>query len=466
MALRTTSEAECTRRVNLDGNRQDSKRFYLDSLRGIAAIVVVCTHFIQAFYPFAVFGGSYRQQSSLETLLHWPPFSLAVSGHFAVCLFFVLSGFVLTSGHMQSQSQASTRLFRAMIKRPIRLGGMVAFSVVVGFFLIKCGFFLNDRVSWLTGSQPWFSSFWSESVSTWSLASDMVLGLFSTSENYNPPMWSIHKELKGSYIVFLYLLIRIRLTTTQRTAVLVALFLLLFNSIYVGFVIGLAFAELDQLPFADRVRAFPKKPLWILLIGLLVGMQPNYLQHSALSTPVAWTFLSTFGTGGFSMLGASLVFGSVLFSRPIQQALDHRVLRYVGSVSYAMYAMHFLLLGSFTSWLYLNVVSGLGHFGATICSVAVTIPVLALLSHIVTNTVDRRSHAFSNWFANKCLPDRRSTPLIESLAGNITNLGSIYLRRGRMQMIRGYCSVIAIPSRSEGRQSRSSLRDVSEKLEQ
>ncbi len=143
------------------------------------------------------------------------------------------------------------------------------------------------------------------------------------------------------------------------------------------------------------------------MIGLLVGMQPYYLQHSALSTPVAWTFLSTFGTGGFSMLGASLVFGSVLFSRPIQQALDHHVLRYVGSVSYAMYAMHFLLLGSFTSWLYLNVVDGLGHFGATICSIAITIPVLALLSHVVTNTVDRRSHALSNWFANKCLPDGR-----------------------------------------------------------
>ena len=128
--------------------------------------------------------------------------------------------------------------------------------------------------------------------------------------------------------------------------------------------------------------------------------------------------------------------------------------------------MHFLLLGSLTSWMYLSVVDGLGHFGATICSVAITIPVLALLSHVVTNTVDRRSHAFSNWFANKCLPDKRSTPLIESLVGKITNLGSIYLRRGRMQMIRGYCSVIAIPSRSEGRQSRSSLRDVSEKLEQ
>ena len=416
MARMNSNEAECSRRTNPEENKQDSKRLYLDSLRGIAAIVVVCTHFIQAFYPYAVFGGNYHQQSSFETFFHWPPFSLAVSGHFAVCLFFVLSGFVLATGHMKSQSHASTRLLKAMIKRPIRLGGMVAFSVLLGFALQKCGLFLNQPVSLLTGSRPWFSSFWLESVSIPSFASDMMFGLFSNSAEYNPPMWSIHKELKGSFIVFLYLLVRIRLSTNQRTVLLTALFLILFNSIYVGFVIGIAFAELDRLPFADRVKALLKNRMWILMIGLLVGMQPYYLQTSGPSTP-AWAILGKFGTGGFSMLGASVVFGCVLFSRPFQKVLDHRVLSYVGSVSYAMYAMHFLLLGSLTSWLYLNLVGGLGHFYATVTSVVATIPVLLVLSHVVTRTVDCPSNSLSNWLANKCVWDRRDTLAAELLEG-------------------------------------------------
>lgn len=383
---------------------KEPKRPYLDSLRGLAAIVVVSTHFLEAFYPHAVFGGKYPQQSSLESLFHYPPLSLAVAGNFAVCLFFVLSGFVLTNGHMQPQP--GSKLFKAMIKRPIRLGGMVAFSVFAGFVLLTCGCFCNSKVSELTGSQPWFSSFWSEPVSLSQFVNDFAFRLFSTSESYNPPMWTILKELKGSYIVFLYLLSRTHLNAIQRATVLAILFLFMRNSLYVGFVIGLIFAELDRLPIIDRVRSFPKCMLGTLLFGLLVGMQPYYLDSSPTSSGIL-SVLSRFGTGGFSMTGAILVFGSVLWSAKIQHGLNHRTLRYLGSVSYAMYALHFLLLGSLTSWIYLNLVGVLGHFLAALFAVLATLPVLAVLSHFVTKTIDKRSNALSNWVANKLMPDER-----------------------------------------------------------
>jgi len=107
------------------------------------------------------------------------------------------------------------------------------------------------------------------------------------------------------------------------------------------------------------------------------------------------------------MLGAILVFGSVLWSAKIQHCLNHRILRYVGSVSYAMYALHFLLLGSLTSWIYLNLVGVLGHFPAALFAVLATLPVLAVLSHFVTKTIDKRSNELSNWLANKLVPDER-----------------------------------------------------------
>jgi len=398
-----TIESQTSRESGYGDQPKEPKRPYLDSLRGIAAIVVVCTHFLEAFYPHAVFGGNYPQQSSLESLFHYPPFSLVVAGNFAVCLFFVLSGFVLTNGHMQTQPRS--KLFKAMIKRPIRLGGMVAFSVLVGFVLLTCGCFYNWKVSELTGSHPWFSGFWSDPVSLSQFANDFALRLFSTSESYNPPMWTILKELKGSYIVFLYLLSRTHLKAIQRAAVLAILFLMMRNSLYVGFVIGLVFAELDRLPIIE-VRSSPKYLFRTLLIGLLVGMQPYYLDSSKESSGILSVF-SRFGTGGFSMTGAILVFGSVLWSAKIQHCLNHRILRYVGSVSYAMYALHFLLLGSLTSWIYLNLVGVLGHFPAALFAVLATLPVLAVLSHFVTKTIDKRSNELSNWLANKLVPDER-----------------------------------------------------------
>ena len=397
-------ESQSPRESAYGDQPKEPKRPYLDSLRGLAAIVVVSTHFLEAFYPYAVFGGNYRQQSSLESLFHYAPFSLAVAGNFAVCLFFVLSGFVLTHGHMQTQPRS--KLLKAMIKRPIRLGGMVAFSVLVGFVLLTCGCFYNVKVSELTGSQPWFSSFWSDPVFLSQFVNDFAFRLFSTSETYNPPMWTILKELKGSYIVFLYLLSRSHLNAIQRAAVLAILFLFMRNSLYVGFVVGLVFAELDRLPIIERVRSFPKCLLGILLIGLLVGIQPYYLDSSTRSSGIASVF-SRFGTGGFSMLGAILVFGSVLWSAKIQHGLNHRTLRYLGSVSYALYALHFLFLGSLTSWIYLNLVGVLGHFPATLVAVLATLPVLAVLSHVVTKTIDKRSNELSNWLANKLVSDER-----------------------------------------------------------
>ena len=107
------------------------------------------------------------------------------------------------------------------------------------------------------------------------------------------------------------------------------------------------------------------------------------------------------------MLGAILVFGSVLWSAKLQHVLNHRILRYVGSVSYALYALHFLLLGSLTSWIYLNLVGVLGHFPASLFAVIATLPVLAVFSHLVTKTIDNRSNELSNWLANKLVPDER-----------------------------------------------------------
>ena len=304
------------------------------------------------------------------------------------------------------QTQPRSKLFKAMIKRPIRLGGIVAFSVLVGFVLLTCGCFYNSKASVLTGSQPWFNSFWSQPVSLSHFANDFFLRLFSTSESYNPPMWTILKELKGSYIVFLYLLSRTHLNAIQRAVVLAILFLMMRNSLYVGFVAGLVFAELDRLPMIERVRSFPKCILGTLLIGLLVGMQPYYLDSSQRSSAILSVF-SRFGAGGFSMIGAILVFGSVLWSAKIQHGLNHRILRYVGSVSYAMYALHFLLIGSLTSWIYLNLVGVLGHFLAALFALLATLPVLAVLSHFVTKTIDKRSNELSNWLANKLVPDER-----------------------------------------------------------
>lgn len=61
---------------------------YLEAIRGLAALIVVFTHFAAVFYPSAVFGNAYQAHSHWERYFTTTPLSFFFSGHFAVCLFF------------------------------------------------------------------------------------------------------------------------------------------------------------------------------------------------------------------------------------------------------------------------------------------------------------------------------------------------------------------------------------------
>ncbi|OYW75825.1 MAG: hypothetical protein B7Z37_11575 [Verrucomicrobia bacterium 12-59-8] len=68
---------------------------HLDGLRGLAASAVVLAHFVSALYPHGTTGGAAPLHGGWEQAFLYPPLGLLVAGHFAVCLFFLLSGYVL-----------------------------------------------------------------------------------------------------------------------------------------------------------------------------------------------------------------------------------------------------------------------------------------------------------------------------------------------------------------------------------
>lgn len=389
----------------------DTRRaHYLDALRGLAALLVVITHYLAATYPYSVFANASRhpQQHLWEQWLLIPPLSLLSAAHFAVCLFFVLSGYVLSLS-LIGKGANGRRVLGAMIKRPFRLGGLTLFSLLAGALLWNIDWLYNLDAATLSGSQEWLGSFWRGQFNL----SEFIRALFSgrAGAEYNPPLWTLKIELIGSFLVFLSLLFINHFGYWIRSACLMTLLFVLHDQYYAGFVIGMLFADAhsqlqsgskkqeygipesgNRTRFSNRQRSAGIRILGIT--ALLLASYPYYASEALWQSLQVrgWPNLSALGSQ-ISMLAATLVFLFVLLSPGAQALLNRRALTWLGEISFALYVLHFLLLGSFTSWALLQLTPITGYDNAVLLGTTASMLLLFPLASLATRWVDRPSIA-------------------------------------------------------------------------
>lgn len=182
-------------------NATSSIRYeYLDGVCGLAASAVVLTHFVAAVYPHGAFGGSVPLNGGWEQMFLYPPIGLLVAGHFAVCLFFLLSGYVL-SLPLLLKGNSWRHILAATVKRPFRLLGIVLATTIVSWLLWHVSLYSNHELAQISGSK-WFDYFWPASAPTLAkLTGSLVTSPFDIASSYNAPMWTLKLELQGSFLI-------------------------------------------------------------------------------------------------------------------------------------------------------------------------------------------------------------------------------------------------------------------------
>ena len=335
----------------------DTKPHYelLDGLRGVAALLVVFYHIFEGF--------SFAGGGTLITVIN--------HGYLAVDFFFILSGFVI--GYAYDDRWKKNLTLKGFFKRRlIRLHPMIVMGAVIGCIT----FFIQGGVKW-DGTQ----------VATSAVMLALLLAMFfipaypgagydvrGNGEMFslNGPSWSLFFEYIGN---ILYALFIHRLSNKALTVLVILLGVGLswfalsdvvgYGMIGVGWTLdGLNFwgGMLRMLfPFtlgmliSRNFRPFKVRgAFWIFSVILLVLFCVPYVEgHS----PVCLN-------GVFEMVCIVVIFPMLVCLGASGQTTDKRstrICKFLGDISYPLYAIHYPLMYLFYAWLIENKLYTLGE---------------------------------------------------------------------------------------------------------
>jgi len=358
---------------------------YLEGIRGLAAIAVVFAHILATYYPGA--SGSVPTESGqggiLTRLFHGLPFGFAVSGHFAVVLFFVLSGFVLTYKYFQGHKGID--LHKQAVKRLPRLAIPVAATVLLSYVLLSSGAFSHlPEVGRVTGS-PEVQRFMTTPLTIGDALNNAIIGVFTgDGVKYNPALWTMSVELIGSFVVFG--LAPLAHSLKRRWVLYLGAIVILGDSYYTCFVLGMILADVvnntNAIAFmrdkVSRVYAYVALLIvWVIAsfpspTGAVDNTIFGHLLFSGITDMTSfliWQYLAAF-----------LLLAVILVRPELQRILNSKIMIWIGGLSFSMYLTHYLILHSLGDSVFLVLYGWLGYHGGALIAALVTISVTLLVS--------------------------------------------------------------------------------------
>lgn len=358
-----------------------------DGLRGLAAVSVVVSHLILAFFPaafthyFAWVAAPGAIYGRVERVLATPVLSVLWNGSFSVSIFFVLSGYVLTKSLVERQDVSIARSLAA--RRYFRLAGPVLASALFAFGLMSLGFYHSVDVAAMTSS-AWLKGMWNVTPNFFQAVREGLFGaIFRGEVSYNPVFWTMRIEFIGSLLILAYRC----LTLTRRSQVVGAtIYIILTVSIapgewaaYLAFLLG---THLNDLPTLRRRGA-----LYLLaVVGLYLGGIDNSWMYGWLGhIPVA----APDRNGVFAVVGAALLVYAVK-SGAFSGLLRCGVVQFLGRISYSLYLVHLPIILSVACGSYLWFVAhlGFGRIAGAAMSFVIAFPTTILVAIVFTRWVD------------------------------------------------------------------------------
>ena len=407
-----------TEKSVLPGCPQRPSTEYLDGVRGVASVVVFVFHWTHIQFPRVNSG--YDGNSNLS-LWQLPIIRLVYSGAAMVSIFFAVSGFVLTHRFIQKMHSGDWNglypsLTSLAFRRAVRLFLPALASCVLAYTCACLGLI---SVPANIGHKPFHHGFWAllqyldKETDPWTWEPFM-------KGFYNPQLWSISLEFRGSMVVFLTVLGLAKSRLSVRLLVEGALVVhaFLHKRWDIGlFVAGMMLAELDVWVYessAAKKLMRKKAAKVVLVLAMMIGIWlsgyprdngPQSLGYKTISKH--WPH-SGYRRRFWVSVGSILIVGPLSFFPCVQAIFNTRVVKYFGKVSFALYLIHGLGNRTVGTWILRATwrFIGNGTVGARtfsyIVSSAAYVPIIFWWSDMFWRAFDAPSTRFAKWLESKC----------------------------------------------------------------
>ena len=296
----------------------------LDGIRGWAAIAVISQHLVHD-----IFVGTFPVVAQLPYFLR--------DGDLALLIFFILSGDALSAKFLATGDLNVVR--KLALTRYFRLAGMIVASCVVVYLLLALGLAPHREAALLVDPTSWLAAALDFSPDALRMGWYALVGVYThlgwdLSDSYNPFLWTMGIELVGSVLVFGYLAILPRLrhpiAGTIVAMVLSALVMSYAPLFFLGILIGMGRRR------GVFSRHLDNRVWQIVSIGLVAAIAI----YDSYAPPT-----------GFVLRGLmdAFLICAVASNGVLHRAFTSRLSRFLGRISFPLYALQFPVFISFTA---------------------------------------------------------------------------------------------------------------------
>lgn len=315
----------------------------MDGCRGLAALIVLFTHFFPLFYPAILWGREYSHFANAADYLLGQrlPIPSAYSG---VALFFIITGFgtytAMDAAKLDIRQYILLRYFKLLV---LTLLGALPVVALLHFDLV----FVADIAD--SVKSPWFRDW---PLPGLALGQAIIHAPLSSLMEYNGVLWTMIYFFYGTLLSFILAKI---FSSYWRTNLCISLavtliFINLEQYYYIPFIVGTCLAyfyKYHQKIFVSAANANKKIIISLVVLYLcsyptgVVGPEGIFLSHDFERAYIP-----------YNTVGAILFVIMVLMPGKLHQIMQGKLFQWLGHYSMGIYLIHFPLVISLIAFFY------------------------------------------------------------------------------------------------------------------